>query len=414
MFRLTYSFRSLSKSPNLLKLRYPILKFYTMEPTTSASKHKLSGEEPTTKRIKVSPHECDTCYKCLNEKFCKSCFEHHYEKTQKDFSSGNETLDNLVKYIRYSEDDNISFLQWIPFDRLKDVTYLTKGGGGTTSTATWLDGKYVRWSHDEKRWIRTGETRVAIKTLKDSQSKLDDYVAGLDEYFKCASQYHITYYGISQETATSDYSIIMEYADPGDLRQFLAANKFKLYWRRKLELIRDVISGLEIIHDSGITHRNLHTGNILKVKNVFVNARINDLGLYTPNIASGEIQVRLKEKIYEWLLVLGWFPTSSSREHSETSQFEAADDAKNKNDKSYSGAIYSQTITPQTPVYTSRKFKRHEITPEIAGGSASISLFIPEEPEESEELEELEEAEEPEELEESKEFEEPEDDKDNQ
>lgn len=154
-----------------------------MEPTTSASKHKLSGEEPTTKRIKVSPHECDTCYKCLNEKFCKSCFEHHYEKTQKDFSSGNETLDNLVKYIRYSEDDNISFLQWIPFDRLKDVTYLTKGGGGTTSTATWLDGKYVRWSHDEKRWIRTGETRVAIKTLKDSQSKLDDYVAGVRIFF---------------------------------------------------------------------------------------------------------------------------------------------------------------------------------------------------------------------------------------
>ncbi|CAB4430615.1 unnamed protein product [Rhizophagus irregularis] len=403
MFRLTYSFRSLSKSPNLLKLRYPILKFYTMEPTTSASKHKLSGEEPTTKRIKVSPHECDTCYKCLNEKFCKSCFEHHYEKSQKDFSSGNETLDNLVKYIRYSEDDNISFLQWIPFDRLKDVTYLTKGGGGTTSTATWLDGKYVRWSHDEKRWIRTGETRVAIKTLKDSQSKLDDYVAGLDEYFKCASQYHITYYGISQETATSDYSIIMEYADPGDLRQFLAANKFKLYWRRKLELIRDVISGLEIIHDSETA-----ASEIPECFSTLVNQCWDDDPKQRPTAS------QIKEKIYEWLLVLGWFPTSSSREHSETSQFEAADDAKNKNDKSYSGAIYSQTITPQTPVYTSRKFKRHEITPEIAGGSASISLFIPEEPEESEELEELEEAEEPEELEESKEFKELEDDKDNQ
>ncbi|GBC02000.1 hypothetical protein RclHR1_04400023 [Rhizophagus clarus] len=478
MFRLAASFRLLSKSPNLLKLRYPILKYYTMEPSTSA-KHELSGEEPSThKRIKVSPHECDTCYKCLNEKFCKSCFEHHYEKTQKDFSSGNETLDNLVKYVRYSENDNISFLQWIPFDRLKDVTYLTKGGGGTTSTATWLDGRYSRWSHDEKSWISTGETRVAIKTLKGSQSKLSDYVAGLDEYFKCASQYHITYYGISQETTTSDYSIIMEYADPGDLRQFLEANKFKLYWRRKLELIRDVISGLEIIHDSGITHRNLHTGNILKVKDVFVNARINDLGLYIPNIASGEIQgtlpymapeilrgdsytqasdiysfamilweiscgsrpfadrshdaslvvdihngvrpiipeavaneipecyrtlvnqcwdddpkkrptaSQIKEKIYDWLLVLGWFPTPSSREHSEASQFETADDAKNKNDKSYNSVIYSQTITPQIPVYTSRKFKRSEITPEVSGGSASISLFVPEEPEEFKESEE--------------------------
>ncbi|RIA79161.1 kinase-like domain-containing protein [Glomus cerebriforme] len=469
IFRLTVSFRPLPRFQNSSKLlSYQILKFSTM--ASSTSKHELSGEEPSIqKRVKLSPHECDTCHKCLNEKFCKPCFERQYEKTQKDFSSGNESLDNLVKYVRYSEDGNISFLQWIPFDRLKDVNYLTKGGGGTTFTATWLDGRYLRWNHDEKRWLRTGETKVVIKTLKDSQTKLNDYAAELDAYFKCASQYHITYYGISQETTTNDYAIIMEYADPGDLHQFMRANKFKLYWRRKLELIRDVISGLEIIHDAGITHRYLHTGNVLKVKDVLINARINDLGLNLSNIASGEIQGNLpymapeilrgdsytqasdiysfamilwevscgsqpfadrshdvslvldinrglrptipeavseeipecyhtlvkqcwdddpkkrptasqiKEKIYEWLLVLGWFPTPDSRKHPEASQFETADDSKNKNDKSYNSAIYNQTVTAQTPVYTSQKFKRREISSEIAGGSTSINLFVPEE-----------------------------------
>jgi serine/threonine protein kinase len=254
----------------------------------------------------------------------------------------------------------------------------------------------------------------------------------------------------------------MEYADPGDLHQFLETNKFKLYWRRKLELIRDIISALEIIHDAGLTHRNLHTGNVLKVKDVLVNARINDLGLsqsYKTNIVTGEIQgylpymapeilrgssysqasdiysfamilweiscgsrpfadrshdvslavdihngVRptipeaiaeeipecyrllvnqcwdddpkkrptagqIKEKIYEWLLVLGWYPTPESRKHSETAQFETADDAKNKNDKSYKGTIYNQTVTAQIPIYTSRKFKHREIAPETAGGN---------------------------------------------
>jgi serine/threonine protein kinase len=249
----------------------------------------------------------------------------------------------------------------------------------------------------------------------------------------------------------------MEYADPGDLRKFMEANKLKLYWRRKLELIRDVITGLEIIHDADITHRNLHAGNVLKVKDVLVNARINDLGLsqsyasdeiqgnlpymapeilrggsYTkasdiysfamilweiscgrqlyadrshdislvvdihngarptiPEAVAGEVPEcyrtlmnqcwdndpkkrptasHIKEKIYEWLLVLGWYPNPDSRKNFETAQFETADDEKNKNDKNYKSDIYNQPSTTQIPVHTSQKFKRHEIGSEVVGG----------------------------------------------
>ena len=71
----------------------------------------------------------------------------------------------------------------------------------------------------------------------------------------------------------------MEYAENGNLQQYLKVNKPKLYWRRKLDILRNIIVGLEIIHVTGMTHRDLHTGNILQFKDLLYPSRITDLGL---------------------------------------------------------------------------------------------------------------------------------------
>src|SRR5438067_5905157 len=74
----------------------------------------------------------------------------------------------------------------------------------------------------------------------------------------------------------------MEYAENGDLRQYLKVNKPKLYWRRKLDILRNIIAGLEIIHVSGLTHRDLHIRNILVSRDLLYPSRITDVGLSKP------------------------------------------------------------------------------------------------------------------------------------
>jgi serine/threonine protein kinase len=101
----------------------------------------------------------------------------------------------------------------------------------------------------------------------------------LEAYFQCASRHLISYLGITQNPDTKDYAIVMEYAENGDLRKYLQNNKAKLYWRRKLDILRNIVAGLEIIHVTGMTHRDLHTGNILQFKDLLYPSRITDLGL---------------------------------------------------------------------------------------------------------------------------------------
>ncbi|RIA82000.1 hypothetical protein C1645_789185, partial [Glomus cerebriforme] len=54
----------------------------------------------------------------------------------------------------------------------------------------------------------------------------------------------------------------MSYAKKGSLRKCLS-NIVKFKWQYKLQLLKNIILGLKIIHESNLTHCDLHDGNIL-------------------------------------------------------------------------------------------------------------------------------------------------------
>jgi serine/threonine protein kinase len=72
----------------------------------------------------------------------------------------------------------------------------------------------------------------------------------------------------------------MSYAKRGSLRKCLFdINKFK--WQNKLQLLRKIILGLKVIHESNLTHGDFHDGNIL-MSDDYNEAFIIDLGLCKP------------------------------------------------------------------------------------------------------------------------------------
>ncbi|RIA83895.1 kinase-like domain-containing protein [Glomus cerebriforme] len=70
--------------------------------------------------------------------------------------------------------------------------------------------------------------------------------------------------------------IVMSYAKEGSLRKCLS-NIVKFKWQHKLQLLKDIILGLKIIHESNLIHCDLHDGNILISDNY--ETYIIDLGL---------------------------------------------------------------------------------------------------------------------------------------
>src|ERR1051325_10300160 len=76
--------------------------------------------------------------------------------------------------------------------------------------------------------------------------------------------------------------IVMEYADGGSLRDCLKS-KYSDGWCRILNLLNNIVSGLQSIHESNLVHCDLHDGNILcLVFNIGTGEYISDLGLCKP------------------------------------------------------------------------------------------------------------------------------------
>ena len=58
-------------------------------------------------------------------------------------------------------------IEWIPYNKLKNIEYLTKGGCSEIYTAKWINGSYEEWDSKEQQLKRFGRHSVILKRLKN-------------------------------------------------------------------------------------------------------------------------------------------------------------------------------------------------------------------------------------------------------
>ncbi|CAB4442759.1 unnamed protein product [Rhizophagus irregularis] len=83
-------------------------------------------------------------------------------------------------------------------------------------------------------------------------------------------------FGISSDPKTNEYLLIMQYANDGDLQNYLKNNFKDLTWNDKKKLAFQIADGLNYLHNENILHRDLHSKNIAIHEN---NAKIMDFGI---------------------------------------------------------------------------------------------------------------------------------------
>ncbi|PKC70179.1 kinase-like protein, partial [Rhizophagus irregularis] len=153
--------------------------------------------------------------------------------------------------------------EWIPYSQIKNLKKIAEGGFSIIYKATW-EGTYV-----------------AVKKLRDSQNISKHCLNELRSLYQCHdnNKWVIGCYGITQDPITKEYMLILNYAEGGNLHDYLRQNFINITWGDKLFILRGISFGLVKIHYNNFIHRDIHSGNMLLSQYYW---KVGDLGLSQP------------------------------------------------------------------------------------------------------------------------------------
>ncbi|EXX52947.1 Cdc15p [Rhizophagus irregularis DAOM 197198w] len=196
-------------------------------------------------------------------KWCQPCNAKRFKDNFKNWTSGNKDIDEFIQQSQLNAVHCLKYLEWIPFENFKDITYITRGGF---------------------EWNRGANTKVALKSLDNSSCISTEFLNEIYLYnvIQC--------YGITQDPNTKDYIMVLEYYGYGNFRNYYLNNELDYY--SKIYKLQEIAIGLLDIHNAGKVHKDFHSGNILSGAFTL----ISDLGMCQP--ANNEKQSVKQEGIY--------------------------------------------------------------------------------------------------------------------
>ncbi|RHZ46841.1 hypothetical protein Glove_606g176 [Diversispora epigaea] len=236
------------------------------------------------------PGKCIECNQDnTGRNWCNSCNAKRFQNEFDKWTSGDSEIDKFILHIQLNANKHQGILEWIPFDRLDDVTYVAKGGFSIVYKAKWIDGHILSWNYETKNWNRSLNQVVCLKSLDKSTDK-NEFLQEIKNQLKFRGKNAIAIYGITKNPTKNEYVIVMNYARYGSLRKLLNQTFKELTWREKIEILLTIVNGLANIHEMGFMHKDFHSGNI--VNQNLTRSYITDFGLCKP------VSEKNPEKVY--------------------------------------------------------------------------------------------------------------------
>lgn len=100
----------------------------------------------------------DNCLECgktnTYKYWCQECNSQRFQKDFSNWTSGNKFIDNFIQRSQLQARNNNEVMEWIPYNRFKDIKFLAQGGFSTVFEAIWLDGAIEKWDYENQQWCR--------------------------------------------------------------------------------------------------------------------------------------------------------------------------------------------------------------------------------------------------------------------
>ncbi|RHZ87580.1 hypothetical protein Glove_33g122 [Diversispora epigaea] len=156
---------------------------------------------------------CPECNQDYEYGWCKPCNSKHFQNDFNNWTSENDKIDKFIQDAQLNSDRYWKVLEWVSYDRFKDVKLIGKGEFGTIHYAWWIDGRIKEWDIENQQWKRYGKYEVVLKKF-DNFVNFNDVLNEITIHLKTNTKYDasIQFYGITQDPETHSYMMVLEYA----------------------------------------------------------------------------------------------------------------------------------------------------------------------------------------------------------
>ena len=125
------------------------------------------GKSKLQSKLDVKCKQCNRSRKIFDkiDQICRQCC-----KAKTVTPSGNKVIDDFIMYTINNYNENGVKMEFIPYDKFKDIEFIAEGGFSKIYKATWIDGPITDWNDDEQKFNREGEMIIALKELNNSEN----------------------------------------------------------------------------------------------------------------------------------------------------------------------------------------------------------------------------------------------------
>ncbi|GES75043.1 kinase-like domain-containing protein [Rhizophagus clarus] len=178
---------------------------------------------------------CENCnQECLATLFCEHCVRNYLKSNFPKWTSGNDNIDNLIQECQMKTISPDKIPEWIPYNNLEDIEYLTKGGFSEIYKAVWVDGYYIEWDSKKQQLVRFGSHYVVLKRLENVENANQRWLEEARSHLTVSNKWSdvVQCYGLTRDPSNGNYMLVMNILDT-DLRKYLQQNHNQLTWKEK-------------------------------------------------------------------------------------------------------------------------------------------------------------------------------------
>ena len=98
---------------------------------------------------------CSSCEQPnTGNKWCQNCNSKRFQRDFDKWTSGNNRIDKFIQETQLKAKNYREIIEWIPYNRLRNIEYFAKGGFSTIYKAIWLGGRIEEWNDWSQNWKR--------------------------------------------------------------------------------------------------------------------------------------------------------------------------------------------------------------------------------------------------------------------